>query len=218
VNWFFVQESRQLATRRIPPLVVAFVLDGILSTYRSLAAMQVREAKLEDVDAIMGLVHRVVPQMRASGNLQWDDQYPNASVFERDVAKATLWVAEVDGHIAGVAAITTDQEPEYADVGWDISELAIVVHRLAVDPAFQGKGVAMALMLQAEAVGRARGIAVWRVDTNTQNEATQRLFPKLGYLLAGEIGLGFRPGLRFQCYEKRLLTKEEGAKRAPSSR
>jgi RimJ/RimL family protein N-acetyltransferase len=49
-----------------------------------------------------------------------------------------------------------------------------------------------------------RGIGVLRVDTNTQNEATQRLFPKLGYELAGEIGLGFRPGLRFLCYEKRL--------------
>ncbi len=180
--------------------------------------MKVREAKLEDVAAVMGLVHRVVPQMRASGNFQWDDHYPNVSVFARDVAMATLWVAEVDGQIAGVAAITTDQEPEYANVGWDLSELAIVVHRLAVDPAFQGKGVAMALMLQAEVICRTREIAVLRVDTNTQNEATQRLFPKLGYSLAGEIGLSFRPGLRFQCYEKRLLTKEEGAKRAPSSR
>jgi hypothetical protein len=41
-----------------------------------------------------------------------------------------------------------------------------------------------------------------RVDTNTENAATQRLFPKLGYRLAGEIGLGMRPGLRFLCYEK----------------
>jgi hypothetical protein len=43
-----------------------------------------------------------------------------------------------------------------------------------------------------------------RVDTNAQNAATQRLFPKLGYQFAGEIGLEFRPGLRFFCYEKRL--------------
>ena len=34
--------------------------------------------------------------------------------------------------------------------------------------------------------------------------ATQRLFPRLGYRFAGEIGLAFRPGLRFFCYEKRL--------------
>jgi len=45
---------------------------------------------------------------------------------------------------------------------------------------------------------------VLRVDTNTQNAATQKLFPKLGYTLSGETGLGFRAGLRFLCYEKRL--------------
>ena len=170
--------------------------------------MQVRQAKSEDVAAVMAVVRRVVPLMRAGGNLQWDDQYPNATVFERDVELAQLWVAQIDdkidGQIAGVAAITTDQEPEYANVGWDISEPAIVVHRVAVDPAFRGQGVAAALMLQAETVARSRGIGVLRVDTNTQNAATQKLFPKLGYVLSGETELGFRVGLRFLCYEKRL--------------
>jgi len=166
--------------------------------------MVVRQGQLRDVEEVMALVSRAVPLMRASGNLQWDSEYPNARVFERDVELGQLWVAEIDGRIAGVAAITTDQEPEYAEVGWDISEPAVVVHRLAVDPAFRGKGVAAALMREAEAVASAHGIGVLRVDTNSQNEATQRLFPKLGYTLAGEIGLGFRPGLRFRCYEKRL--------------
>ncbi len=153
----------------------------------------------------MALVRRVVPLMRASGNFQWDDEYPNPGVFERDVEREQLWLAEIEGHIAGIAAITTDQQPEYAEVGLDVAEQAIVVHRLAVDPVFRGKGAAAALMLQAEVVARQRKITVMRVDTNTQNQAAQKLFPKLGYALAGEVGLAFRPGLRFRCYEKRLL-------------
>ncbi len=152
----------------------------------------------------MAIIRRVVPAMRASGNLQWDDSYPNPEVFGRDMTLAQLWVTEDEGRITGVAAITTDQEPEYAEVGWDLTELAVVVHRLAVDPDFQGSGVATALMRQAEAVALERGIRVLRLDTNARNEATQKLFPKLGYAFAGEIGLGFRPGLRFRCYEKRL--------------
>jgi 2-amino-4-hydroxy-6-hydroxymethyldihydropteridine diphosphokinase len=159
----------------------------------------------------MALVRRVVPLMLAQGNLQWDDVYPNPQVFAEDIAAAQLWVAEQDGAIAGVAAITTDQSPEYADVGWDLNEPATVVHRLAVDPAFRGAGVAGALMQQAEVVARERGINVMRVDTNNQNPATQRLFPKLGYTLAGEIGLAFRPGLRFLCYEKRLRPERHTA-------
>ncbi len=166
--------------------------------------MRIRLARREDLPALIALVQRAVPLMRAAGNLQWDESYPNEEVFGEDIGLGQLWIAEIDGALAGVAAITTNQEPEYAQVGWNIEEPAIVVHRLAVHPDFRGAGVAQALMQKAEDVARERGIHCLRVDTNTRNEATQRLFPKLGYALAGEIGLGFRPGLRFLCYEKRL--------------
>jgi ribosomal protein S18 acetylase RimI-like enzyme len=167
--------------------------------------MQIRPATKDHLPSLIALVRRVVPLMRATGNLQWDNTYPNEAVFQRDIDLNQLWVAVVDGNIAGVAAVTMDQDPDYTQVGWDIEEPAIVVHRLAVDPAFRGLGAAGALMQKAEEVAVERGITVLRVDTNTQNEATQRLFPKLGYSLAGEISLVYRPGLRFLCYEKRLL-------------
>jgi GNAT superfamily N-acetyltransferase len=166
--------------------------------------MHLRLATPADVPAIMQIVRRVVPLMRAAGNLQWDDDYPNPEAFARDIARDQLWVAELGLRIAGMAALTTDQEPEYADAGWDITTPAIVVHRLAVHPDLQGLGVAAALMQQAEQVAITRNIRELRVDTNTENPATQRLLPKLGYRLVGEIGLAFRPGLRFRCYEKHL--------------
>jgi ribosomal protein S18 acetylase RimI-like enzyme len=169
--------------------------------------MRIRLAMQEDIPSLMAMLRRVVPLMLAAGNLQWDIAYPNEEVFQRDIAMTQLWVAELDARIAGVAALTMDQEPEYAQAGWDIGEKAIVVHRLAVDPDFRGAGVASALMLKAEEIALERNIAAVRVDTNTENAATQRLFPKLGYKLAGEIGLALRPGLRFLCYEKRLQTK-----------
>ena len=168
--------------------------------------MQIRLATQDDLPALMALVRRVVPLMRATDNLQWDETYPNDAVFQRDIDLDQLWIAEVNVNIAGVAAITMDQEPDYAQVGWDITEPAIVVHRLAVDPAFRGQGAAGALMQKAEEIAIERGITALRIDTNTQNQATQRLFPKLGYLFAGEISLEFRPGLRFLCYEKRLTS------------
>jgi ribosomal protein S18 acetylase RimI-like enzyme len=168
--------------------------------------MRIRLAAPEDLAALMALLRRVVPLMLATGNLQWDENYPDEAVFRRDIDLKQLWIAEIGADIAGLAAITMDQEPDYAQVGWDIDEPAIVVHRLAVDPGFRSAGVAVALMRKAEEVAIERGLSVLRVDTNTQNEATQRLFPKLGYQLAGEISLQLRPGLRFFCYEKRLRT------------
>ena len=163
-----------------------------------------RRATLDDIPAILDLVRRVVPLMQASGNFQWSADYPNAAVFTADIEQNQLWVAEWDGEVAGVAALTQDQDAEYAQADWDVTEPALVTHRLAVDPATQGKGVALALMDQAEKQAVAQGLRVLRVDTNSENAATQRLFPKLGYRFAGEIALAFRPGLRFFCYEKRL--------------
>jgi ribosomal protein S18 acetylase RimI-like enzyme len=166
--------------------------------------MLIRLATHDDLPELMKLMRRVVPAMLATGNLQWDDSYPNEAVFQRDIDLAQLWVADAATSIAGIAAVTMDQELDYAQVGWDLNKPAIVVHRLAVDPAFRGAGVATALMQKAEEIAVERGITSLRVDTNTHNEATQRLFPKLGYELAGEISLQIRPGLRFFCYEKRL--------------
>ena len=176
--------------------------------------MRIRLAQTGDVPAIMQIVRAVVPPMRASGNLQWDDVYPNPAVFDQDIALSQLWVAEIDGCLAGVVALTTEQSPEYVQAGWDIEVLAIVVHRLAVDPAFQGRGVAIALMQQAEVVAEEKGIDRVRADTNTHNQVMQRLMPKLGYDLSGEIGLEFRPGLRFFCYEKLLAVGANSSKRA----
>ena len=164
----------------------------------------VRRATLADLPAILALVRRVVPLMHASGNFQWSADYPNEAVFRADIAQNHLWVAELDGALAGLAALTQDQDAEYAQADWDVTEPALVTHRLAVDPAAQGKGIALALMAEAETQAVAQGLRVLRVDTNSENTATQRLFPKLGYHFAGEITLAFRPGLRFFCYEKRL--------------
>jgi|SRR6185503_3694375 len=166
--------------------------------------MIVRQATVTDIPEIMSLIKEVVPAMNAAGNFQWDDSYPNAGVFTADIERNQLWVAVVGNEICGISAITTDQEPEYAEVGWDINETAIVTHRLAVSPKHRGKGIAAALLAQAELEARRRNIKLLRIDTNTANEATQRLFPKSGYVFAGEIGLGFRPNLRFYCYQKVL--------------
>lgn len=167
--------------------------------------LTVRRAITDDLPAILHLVSQVVPRMQAAGNFQWEADYPNEAVFRQDIERQQLWVGVLSDKVVGVAALTTDQDPEYAQADWDPSLPALVTHRLAVDPAAQGQGVGVALLRQAEKLATEQGLPVLRVDTNSANAATQRLFPKLGYRFAGEITLAFRPGLRFFCYEKPLL-------------
>lgn len=167
--------------------------------------MVLRRATATDLPAIIALVRRVVPLMNETGNFQWSADYPNEAVFQNDINQQQLWVAELEDQVAGVAALTRDQDEEYNQADWDVTEPALVTHRLAVDPSAQGRGVAAALLQQAEVLAAEQGLKVLRVDTNSENTATQRLFPRLGYRFAGEITLAFRPGLRFFCYEKQLV-------------
>lgn len=166
--------------------------------------MNIRRANSQDIPAIMEIIREVVPLMHVLGNFQWNEDYPNPDVFAEDIAEQQLWVAELDGKIVGLSAITTEQYPEYAQVGWDISEPAIVTHRLAVDPDVRGKGVADKLLKQAEDEAQRRGSMRLRIDTNAENKAAQKLFVKMGYVYAGDITLEFRPGLLFCCFEKLL--------------
>jgi ribosomal protein S18 acetylase RimI-like enzyme len=164
--------------------------------------MMIRLAATADIPKIMQLVTKVIPYMHNSGNFQWGNDYPNPEVFAKDIAIQQLWVADLEGAVVGVTAITTDQDPEYVDAGWDINETAIVTHRLAVDPDCQGMGIAKALMAQAEHVARSNRISILRVDTNSENLATKSLFLKLGYTFSGEINLAKRPRLKFFCFQK----------------
>jgi ribosomal protein S18 acetylase RimI-like enzyme len=169
--------------------------------------MLIRLATPEDVPALMAIVRRVVPLMLSAGNFQWNDEYPNAAVFLRDIERGQLWIAEIDGAIAGVTAMTTAEEPDYVQADWDHTQPALVIHRLAVDPETRGAGVARALLAKAEEIALAQNLFILRADTNSENHAAQRLFPSLGYRYASEIPLRARPGQRFFCYEKLLPRK-----------
>ncbi|RVT99792.1 GNAT family N-acetyltransferase [Mucilaginibacter limnophilus] len=166
--------------------------------------MILRLATLNDIPAIMQIIAEVVPMMRVSGNLQWDSNYPNPTIFRQDVKLNQLWVAMVNDTVAGVAAFTTGPEPEYAAAGIDLNIPAVVTHRLAVSPRFRGMGIAAALFKQAEVIASEKGINYVRTDTNVKNQATTKLFPSLGYVNKGTITLASRPGMLFYCYEKRV--------------
>jgi GNAT superfamily N-acetyltransferase len=173
-----------------------------------------RLAQPADLPPLMALIRRVVPLMRAAGNTQWGDDYPNERVFAQDIEAGDLWIAESDdGVLIGVAAFTSTPGHEYDAAGWDIHEPAVFTHRLAVDPDRRGAGIATALMQHAEQVARGRGIQTLRVDTSVENLPAQRLIARVAYRFVGEIPLAFRAGLRVMCYEKRLSDGQEAAAR-----
>lgn len=159
-----------------------------------------------DIAAIEKIVGAVVPLMRGAGNFQWGPDYPRGEHFLRDAELGQLWVAEIKdvaGTVVGVGALTEDQGEDYKQI-WDISQVAVVPHRVCVAPEARGKGVAKAFMLHAEQLSRDRGYKSVRVDTNSVNAAMHHIFDTLGYKFLGNLELAGREGLVFHAFEKLL--------------
>ena len=66
-------------------------------------AMLLRLGTEQDLPQIVALIHEILPAMHEAGNFQWDAKYPLETDFRKDVVNSPLWVAEIEGEIAGVA-------------------------------------------------------------------------------------------------------------------
>ena len=149
-----------------------------------------RKAVKTDLPQIMQIIKQVVPLLNANGNFQWNDTYPSASDYEKDIDADDLYVATLsslpaDENVVGVVGITLGQPKEY-DYLPRTGEIrtnnqVIVLHRLAVSPKIHKKGVAQRLMLFSEEVAKGKGIDCVRADTNVLNTQMQYIFKKLGY-------------------------------------
>ncbi|MCK1977196.1 GNAT family N-acetyltransferase [Jeotgalicoccus huakuii] len=152
--------------------------------------MALRLAVMSDVPHIMDIVSRVIPEMHAVGNYQWDENYPNASVFQDDVKAESLYVFEEDGVIKGCITADDNHAFSYDDIPWELARIdCLATHRLAIDPNFQGQGLAQKIIREIIEVGKQKGYLGIHTDTSLENKAMQYLFTKLGFEFKGNLNL-----------------------------
>lgn len=159
--------------------------------------------KPEEVDAILTLTRACGQHMRANGIDQWDENYPDRARLVNDIACETLFAFRENGTVIGIVVLNELQDPEYDEISWSTkeSDKNLVVHRLAVDPQHQGKGIARQLMDFAEDWARKEGYNAIRLDTFTQNPRNQRFYENRGYTKLEEVYLSYRDDYPYICYE-----------------
>jgi ribosomal protein S18 acetylase RimI-like enzyme len=160
--------------------------------------MKIRNAEAKDLSEIMGLISSCVEDMERRGIHQWDEIYPDEKTIRNDIDKKQLYLLEEDNQICGIIVLNELQEPQYKSVGWKFGGKTLVVHRLAIRPAYQRKGMATKLMEFAYSYAIKRDYKTIRLDAFIQNPASVGLYEKLGYRKAGEVT--FRKG-DFYCFE-----------------
>ncbi|KGE20735.1 GCN5 family acetyltransferase [Paenibacillus wynnii] len=161
-----------------------------------------RAGRQVESEQIMELIARCVQVMQDGGSDQWDESYPNREVIQEDLEQSNLYVCEVEGAIAGIVVLDENQAEEYGAIHWVQNQGPhLSMHRLAVHPEAQGKGIARRLIAFAEDHAVRGGYTSIRLDTYAKNSSALRLYKSLEYDLRGEVNFPGRTA-SFPVFEK----------------
>lgn len=138
-------------------------------------------AEIQQLDQVMDVYDHVVKVMNDHGNFQWGNGYPSKEIIKEDIEKKELYLLSEKDEITAAVVLNRDCEPEYQHIQWKDDYSFIVIHRLCVNPNFQGKGVGRVLMEEIEKLALDQGYTSIRLDTFSQNKKAQSLFARQGY-------------------------------------
>ncbi len=113
--------------------------------------IKIELAKTTDLDGVMRIIKACAADLISKKIFQWSEKYPSSEVFKNDIDKNTLFVAKHKSKIIGCVALCSNKDLEYKNVKWLTEDNKnLYIHRLAVDPNFQKKGIGKSLMDFAE--------------------------------------------------------------------
>lgn len=170
--------------------------------------MVIRKGTKDDIDAVSTLYNEVCDYLQTHINYPgWRKGiYPDRQDAERGIGEDSLFVAEVDGEIAGTFILRHQPEAGYALADWK-NELSysdiFVVYTLAVSPRFSCRSIGERLMEFILSYAAQQGIKDVRLDVYEKNTPAIRLYEKLGFGYVDTVDLGYGEyGLdRFRLYQ-----------------
>ena len=160
------------------------------------------QATIEDLKQIMDCYKATIKRMHQLKIFQWDETYPNQELIINDIGKKEFYVLKEDHKILGCVCLNQDEHPTYSSIDWTFSGPVLVVHRLAIHPDTQGKGIAKRLMKFAEDLCLKRNYNGIRLDTFVENPLAIGLYLKLGY---NQLGLVEFKNRTYYCFDKKVM-------------
>jgi GNAT superfamily N-acetyltransferase len=128
--------------------------------------ISIRQGTIDDFDAILMLMDEAVAWLAGQGRTgQWGSE-PFSSLtrsveyMRGEVEENDLWIAGIDDEPVG-AMLLGEAPTRYVE---PVTERELYLHLLVTSRRFTGQGIGRALVEQAKAVARERGIDLIRVD------------------------------------------------------
>ncbi len=163
----------------------------------------IQKGKLAQIEEIMAMTRACAVKMIDAGIYQWNEHYPHATAFEKDIERGELYVICSEKEvIMGTIVISSIKDEEYNDIQWLTPDQDnYYIHRLAIHPDFQSQGHAKKMMdFAEEEIRKKNGVSV-RLDTFSQNKRNQRFYENRGYQRLGDIYFPKQSEHPFHCYE-----------------
>src|SRR5699024_347644 len=134
---------------------------------------------------------------------QWSDKYPDGEKFREDLEDGSLYVCEENDRIKGFAVVDNKHPYPYDDIPWELTRAdSRALHRMAVDPEFQGQGIASRMMKAIEALVCVERIKGMHTETSLENKKIGYQFEKNGYEFKGQLNRDENLDDWYVAYEK----------------
>jgi GNAT superfamily N-acetyltransferase len=160
-------------------------------------------AKQEDLERVMALYRDCTEKMNANGLFNWDKTYPDTETILQNIKDQSLYLFTNEG-LEGVVCLDENQPSAYDEKDWELPDSFVCVHRLAISPGHQGKGLSKRMMNRIEVWARGRGYGHIRLDAFSENKIARNLYTKLGYTEKGLVHLYPEKENTYMCFEKLL--------------
>lgn len=140
------------------------------------------------------------------------EEHPRDDAVATWIAAGELYVAEATNppegapRIAGAVVANHEAADGYDEAPWSVpvvSEQALILHVLGIDPGYMRRGVARYLLDRMAEIGRENGLRAVRLDTFVTNTPARALYERHGWIDVGTHSLKY-PGLdleEFRLFE-----------------
>ncbi len=162
----------------------------------------IRKTEEKDIPFVMHVIQEGIAYFKEQGIPQWQNGYPNEETIRQDIRNGTAHVLVHEGKVIGTAAIIDQRDPDYTyieDGSWLNDEPYIVIHRIAVLPAYKGRTMAVEFLDYAMYLAKEKGIDNLRIDTHEANASMLKFVAKNGFEKCGKVYIGgTAPRIAFQ--------------------
>ena len=163
-------------------------------------------AEITDLESVVKIINACAADLISKNIFQWSEKYPSRDVFKNDIESNVLYVFKDNSKIIGCVALCSNKDIEYKNVKWLTEDNKnLYIHRLAVDPKFQKKGVGKSLMDFAEKYAKENHFNSIRLDTFSQNKRNNKFYKSRHYVQLCDVFFPMQSQFPFHCYEKIIL-------------